>query len=173
MFTPELIKNLLILVWVVVLVQVFNVLRNRFLEQKKINYTLNASSYKARQYFFSYHELEFYRLLCDFLSKSHSGKYDVFPKVRLLDLAETKYKNNFYKIAQKHIDFLVVDQTKHCTPIVWIELNWDSHNTEQMHERDGFVNSFFDIIKIPFVVIQNEELKEIDILTEKLNKFLI
>ena len=42
-----------------------------------------------------------------------------------------------------------------------------------MHDRDEFVNSFFDIIKIPFVVVQNEELKETDMLIEKLNKFLI
>lgn len=172
MFTPELIKNLLILVWVVVLVQVFNILRNRFLEQKRTSYTLNAGSYRPRQYFFSYHELEFYRILCDYLSKNYPGKYDVFPKVRLLDLAETKYKSNFYKIAQKHIDFLIVDQTKHCTPIVGIELNGDSHNTEQMHERDEFVWEFFKIIGIPLLPINNDTLKDIESITSKLSHYL-
>lgn len=113
--------------------------------------------------------IEFYRLLWDFISQNHPGKYDIFSKVRLLDLADTKYKINHNKIASKHVDFLIVDQTKHCTPVLAIELNWASHETEHMKERDEFVGEFFKIIKIPLVTIQNEEIHHA---SEEISKYL-
>lgn len=142
-----------------------------FLQEKKA-YKLNSYSFSRKQYFFSYSELELYRMLSEFLAKKYPGKYDVFPKVRLLDLADTKYKNNFYKIAQKHVDFLIVDQTKHCTPIVGIELNGNSHDTEEMKERDEFVGEFFEIIQIPLLTIQNDDVKNVDSVIGKINEFL-
>lgn len=163
---PELIKNLAILIWVIVFIQLFNIFRNRFLENKRTTYNLNSHSFEAKKYFFSYSELELYKLLSGFLS----WQYDIFPKVRLLDLADTKYKINFSKIAQKHVDFLIVDKKNHCTPILAIELNGNSHNTKKMETRDEFVWEFFDIIKIPLLTIWNDELKNSDEVVEKIKK---
>ena len=100
---------------------------------------IGLGAYTTKQYFFSYNELEFYNLVSRLLLEESFWKYDIFPKVRLLDLANPNsrfYKN---KIAQKHIDFLIVDRTQHCTPILAIELNGHSHETQKMEERDEFV----------------------------------
>lgn len=141
-------------------------MRNRFWEGK--SYKINSYSFVPKQYFFSYSELELYKVLSGFLSK----QYAIFPKVRLLDLADTKYKINFNKIAQKHVDFLIVDQTSQCTPVLAIELNGDSHETEHMQERDKFVWEFFDMIQVPLLMIWNDELKNIDSVIEKIKEFL-
>ena len=70
------------------------------------------------------------------------------------------------------MDFLIIDQTKHCTPILAIELSGNSHDTQNMKERDEFVWEFFEIIKIPLLTIQNDDVKNIDSVIEKINEFL-
>ena len=58
-------------------------------------------NYKRKQYFFSYHELELYKLLNVLLKSQYWEKYDIFPKVRLADIFEpTNWKNEFLKYGQ-------------------------------------------------------------------------
>lgn len=166
------IKFTIIFVLAMIVVQLFNVIKRYPQEKRPATFFLNKYSFTPKQYFFSYHELEFYRMLSNYLSKDHPSKYDIFPKVRLFDLADTNYKINRNKISSKHVDFLIVDQTKHCTPILAIELNWVSHETDQIRARDEFVWEFFKIIRIPLLTIHNEELKNIDSIVEKINKNL-
>lgn len=172
LLSSQLLKITIIFVLAMIIVQIFNVLKSRFIDNKPATFFLNKYSFTPKQYFFSYHELEFYRLLSDFLCQNHPWKYSIFPKVRLLDLADTKYKINYNKISSKHIDFLIVDQTKHCSPILAIELNWPSHETKDMHDRDSFVAEFFKIIDINFLTIHNEEIKNIEEISKKINELL-
>lgn len=172
LLSSQLLKITIIFVLTMIVVQIFNVLKSRFIDNKPATFFLNKYSFTPKQYFFSYHELEFYRLLYNFLCQNHPWKYSIFPKVRLLDLADTKYKINYNKISSKHVDFLIVDQTKHCSPILAIELNWPSHETKDMHDRDSFVAEFFKIIDINFLTIHNEEIKNIEEISKKINELL-
>lgn len=171
-FSFQRIKFAIIFVLAMIVVQLFNVLKWYLQEKRPSTFFLNKYSFTPKKYFFSYYELELYRLLSELLSKNYPGKYDIFPKVRLFDLADTNYKINRNKIVSKHVDFLVVDQITHCTPILAIELNWTSHETDQMRQRDSFVWEFFKIINIPLLTIHNEELKDIQNVIEKINNNL-
>lgn len=162
------IKFALIFVGWMIIAQIFNIIKFYIEDNRPSTFFLNKYSFTPKKYFFSYNEREFYKLLSKLLSKNISNKYDLFTKVRLFDLADTKYKTNRNKIASKHVDFLIVDQTKHCTPILAIELNWLSHETEQMKERDAFVGEFFNIIWVPLLTIHNEELKDLPKLSSKI-----
>lgn len=171
-FSSQRIKFAIIFILAMIVVQLFNAIKWYLQEKRPTTFFLNKYSFMPKQYFFSYHELELYKLLSELLNKDHPGKYDIFPKVRLFDLADTNYKINRNKIVSKHVDFLIVDQNKHCIPILAIELNWASHETDQMHERDSFVGEFFKIINIPLLTIHNEELKDEQNIIEKIHNNL-
>lgn len=119
--------------------------------------------YKKKHYFFSTSELEMYRLLKSFFLKEYNWRYAVFPKVGLVDFIEVdkytpNYKSFFSKMAQKHVDFLVVDQNMYCTPVLAIELNWATHGSEKMQKRDKFVGDLYKSINLNFVTFQNHDL---------------
>lgn len=70
---------------------------------------------------------------------------EIFTKVRLLDLFEPNEdradsKALFYKISQKHIDFVVWDP-KHNVIVLLLEISDYSHNSPDRRYRDGFVRS--------------------------------
>lgn len=64
----------------------------------------------------------------------------ICPKVRLLDLIEprTKEKTLLYKIQAKHVDFVICDNN--CRVKAIIELDDNSHNTQERKERDQFLD---------------------------------
>lgn len=170
LFPPELTKY--IIIWAIVVIILWFIYKIYFLDNKVSDSDQGRLPYIPKQYFFEYSELEFYRILSAYLSKEYLGKYDIFPKVRLWDLAEGRYRKDNNKISQKHIDFLIVDKTKHCTPVLAIELNWGSHEREDRQESDDFKRRFFNIIQINFLTITNDELKNSDNIIEKINNIL-
>lgn len=132
-------------------------------------------AYHEKEYFFSYKEREFMNLLKKNLEKTSEWKYDIFPKTRLADIFNIdRYSNHpewdFNRIKAKHIDFLIVNTTIHYTPVLWIELNGDSHNTEKAHIRDQFVKEIFDSNEIPFLIIENQEVENEALVIEKIRE---
>ena len=93
-----------------------------------------------RKWLLTMNEKVFYRQLCTFAAKKNMT---VFTKVRLLDLLEPvknqpKYKTYFYKVQAKHVDFVLCDSKLVARYI--IELDDNSHNTQDRAERDRFVD---------------------------------
>ena len=127
-------------------------------EENIENDDLNFPNYKRKQYFFSYHELELYKLLNILLKSQYWEKYDIFPKVRLADIFEpTDWKKWISKIISKHVDFLIVNCQNHADPILAIELNWESHNSYIQEKSDKFKNELFDKLWLKLMIIDNNE----------------
>jgi hypothetical protein len=124
------------------------------------NNDLNFPNYKRKTYFFSYHELELYKLLSDLLQSQYWGKYDIFPKVRLADIFETTdWKKWISKIWSKHVDFLIVNYQNHADPVLAIELNWESHNSYIQAKSDEFKNRLFSEKWPKLITIYNNEVQ--------------
>lgn len=62
-------------------------------------------------------------------------KFDLVEPIR----NHPKYKTNLYKIQAKHVDFVICDKKLVARYI--IELDDNSHNSEERIERDIFVNT--------------------------------
>lgn len=169
LFPPEFTKFIIIVVPIILIL--WFIYKIFFLDNQ-VSDNQNHPSYTPRKYFFSPYELNFYNILSDHLSKEYVGKYDLFPKVRLRDLWEGKFRGDKNKISQKHIDFLVVDKTNHCTPILAIELNWNSHKRKNMQKSDEFKKQFFNDIQIKFITINNNELNHVDNVISKIREQL-
>ena len=117
-------------------------------------------NYKRKQYFFSYHELELYKLLNVLLKSQYWEKYDIFPKVRLADIFEpTDWKRGLSKIVSKHVDFLIVDCQNHADPVLAIELNGESHNSYVQAKSDDFKNKLFNEKWLKLITINNNEVQ--------------
>ena len=95
----------------------------------------NPSTYsfsgEKNKYLLTKNELSFFYKL-----KNITDKYDlyIFPKVRLADIINTINISDFNKIKSKHIDFTICD--KYCRPIIFIELDDNSHNNFATKEKD-------------------------------------
>lgn len=105
----------------------------------------NISTYQ-KKWMFSYNEKDAY-----FKLKSIADELGctVFAKVRLLDILEPardhpKYKTNFYKIQAKHVDFVVCDERLVARCI--IELDDNSHKSQDRKERDQFVDAILESV---------------------------
>lgn len=108
-------------------------------EENNAETNYEASNYQ-RKWMFTYNEKDIYKQL---KSIAHQNGLELFAKVRLLDLVEPKssVKNNkgyLWKIQAKHVDFVICDQKLVARYI--IELDDNSHDTEQRKERDRFVD---------------------------------
>lgn len=105
--------------------------------------------YKAKRYFFSRSEREFFRILNQMLDHR---RYAVFPKVRLADFVEVstkgqKYQGWFNRIKSKHVDFLLWDLEREAVAMV-IELDGNSHNSSKTRDRDVFVEQVYKTVGI-------------------------
>ena len=130
-------------------------------------------NYKRKPYFFSYHELELYKLLNILLKSQYWEKYDIFPKVRLADIFEpTDWKKGLSKIVSKHVDFLIVDCQNHADPVLAIELNGESHNSYVQAKSDDFKNKLFNEKWLNLITINNNEVQNHERIKEILNSSL-
>ena len=81
----------------------------------------------------------------------------ICPKVGLKDLigvtAKKNYRKYFYPIAQKHVDFVICDQSLRVLFV--IELDDSSHDTKDARKRDHFKDQAFRAAKIPLKRIRD------------------
>ena len=93
---------------------------------KKPKFSYNETSFKYKA-FLSRCEASLFCTLQKTLFDNYWERFSVFPKVRLWDIADTKYIANRWRISSRHVDFLIVDTRKFFKPVVAIELNWKTH----------------------------------------------
>lgn len=97
-------------------------------------------------------ELNFYRVL---VACCPSG-IQLTIKPRLLDVVHPHEAGNlglFNKLTQKHVDFLLFDETT-SRPILAIELNDRSHDAERVAARDEFVDDVLENARVPVLWIR-------------------
>lgn len=105
--------------------------------------------YKKRPWLLSDAEKTFYNYMVDNL------KYDIkiMVKVRLADIvdvneAKTRDSGALYKIACKHLDYVITDSKLDI--ICAVELDDYTHATKKAHERDRFVKEVLQECGVPF-----------------------
>lgn len=115
-----------------------------------------------KSWLFTYNEKDAYNKLQPIAEELG---YTVFAKVRLLDLLEPtkgnpKYKTYLYKIQAKHVDFVLCDAKLVARYI--IELDDNSHETENRKKRDDFVDKVVTSVgyKIIHVKAITDDIKE-------------
>ena len=123
-------------------------------------------------------EKQLYRFMTNYLDKKEYVV--IFPKVRLADLIQvdnkiTTSKNPFYKIASKHVDY-VICRNDTLEIVCVVELDDYTHDTKEARERDLFImqalyTAGIDVIriKVPIKTICKEDLNMLD---EKINTVL-
>lgn len=123
-------------------------------------------------------EKQLYRFMINYLDKRES--IVIFPKVRLADLIEvdskvTTNKNPFYKIASKHVDYVICKYDT-LEVICVVELDDYTHDNKEARERDLFImqalyTAGIDVIriKVPIKTICKDDLGMLD---EKINTIL-
>lgn len=102
------------------------------------------------KYFFSEAEKKFYLILKQIADKNNLV---IFSKIRLRDLFYTFGKNKliyYNRINQKHIDFLFCENNNF-SPVLGIELDDSSRDSEKRTRRDSFVNKVFASVNLPIL----------------------
>lgn len=104
---------------------------------------------------FSRAEVVFYNALV----RAVGDQYQVFGKVRVADLVKVKgdssNKSSLIarnKIAQKHVDFVLVNKDD-LSPVCVLELNDNSHIAKDRKSRDAFLSSLFARVDLPLLWI--------------------
>jgi len=136
-------------------------------KNKKTDFSYNENSFKYKA-FLSRCEASLFCMLQKSLLDNYWERFSVFPKVRLWDIANTKYIANRGRISSRHVDFLIVDTRKFFKPVVAIELNWKTHLKSKQKKVDNFKKDFFDIINIPLEIIKNSELNRQSIIKQRI-----
>lgn len=115
-------------------------------------------NYKLKPYFFSRTEQAFYLEL----HKQMRDKYAIFSKVRIPDFIDVdvdkyrdkgRWQSHWNRIKSKHVDFLLCDLAT-LKPLIAIEVNGKSHNSEKMIARDEFVGKVYEAAGIKFVTVK-------------------
>ena len=117
-----------------------------------------ALEYFTKKFFFNKSERELMILLESIVD---SKKFVIFAKPRLIDIFDFK-KNDYtarQKIISKHVDYLICSQN-YFNPIMWIELDWSSHESQRRIKRDEFFDYVFEEAGLPLMRIATYELRD-------------
>jgi hypothetical protein len=79
----------------------------------------------------------------------------IFAKVRMEDLlylprGTSDWQSHLNRVRSKHVDFVLCDRQK-VSPLLVIELNDRSHESQRRQERDAFLQKAFDAADIPIL----------------------
>lgn len=148
---------LLIIIFVLVTVN----LKIKFKQESEYSNDTSPIDYKnsyQRKYLLTKNEWHAYKKLQDLAAKR---ELQVCPKVRMLDLVEPRrgekhYKTLFWKVQAKHVDFLICDKDLNIKAI--LELDDNSHNTNERKERDTFVDEV--LTSVGYKVIRAKYINE-------------
>jgi len=131
-----------------------------------------ASPFRRNKFFLTTAEQSFFGCL----KEAISGRWELFAKVRLLDLLwlprETQDKQRWRNTVQsKHVDFLLCDR-KTLMPLLAVELDDSSHRRPDRQERDDFVNKVLESAGIPVLRATARSLYDTRALGEEIQKML-
>ena len=92
--------------------------------------------------------------------------YAILSKVRVADLVEVESGHNkaewqtaFNRINKKHIDFILC-KPENLYPLLLIELDDSSHQTEKVKERDEFIEKVYE--KTGYKLLRVENANELE-----------
>jgi len=106
--------------------------------KRKPDRVIEGPAFALVEHFLSPAELSFYLVLMQVVG----GKYQICPKVRLIDLFKGADQAARNSINKSHVDFVVCDP-KTMKPLLAIELDDASHNRDRRKARDSFVDEVF------------------------------
>jgi hypothetical protein len=106
--------------------------------------------FKKRKQFFTKNEKEFFIVLKEV---GDSLNLVIFPKPRLADIflatgLGEKRLRMLNKIQHRHVDYLLCD-SKNFTPLLAVELDDSTHDTEKSQKKDKFKDELFKHAKLP------------------------
>lgn len=132
----------------------------------------NSLPVKAKRYFFSQAERQFYETLKGALPPGLVA----FPNVRLQDVfyisARGEERRGVYaRFQDKHIDFLVVSVQDY-RPVLGIELDGSSHDRAEQQYRDAVKETVFRSAGLPLLRFRNEEKLDVRALRVALGTYL-
>lgn len=96
---------------------------------------------------------------CYLLLKKEADRHHclICPKVGLKDLMRVydkrHYMKYFYKISQKHVDFVICDRSLNV--LFALELDDASHDTQEAKKRDKFKDKAFKAADLPLKRLRN------------------
>ena len=96
-------------------------------------------------------EFEFYKILRDEILGERFVAMVQIPLVSLVGVrrrSESGWQAHFNKVNEKRIDFLICRKGD-LKPLLALELDGSSHETEKRQKRDQFVDSVFESIGLP------------------------
>lgn len=150
---------------IIVIVAIFVILQLKNLRSKNparsvSDTNLEKMPYKSK-YILTKNEYVFYNALRPL---TDNRNYLICPKVGLKDIASITDKQNymkwFGKISQKHVDFIVCDNT--LKPLFAIELDDSSHDNEKAVKNDTFKDEFFTTINLDLVRVRNTDIPNLE-----------
>lgn len=125
--------------------------------------------YEKNPKFLSTAEKSFYKVLYQVIGK----KYLIFAKVRLADIIRVKAGTKDYcgannKIQSKHIDFIVINPQS-LEPVIAVELDDSSHNSDRAKEKDIFKDDIFDACGVRIVRFKAQKAYTVEEIRSGLN----
>lgn len=146
---------ILVIIIVVILVIANAAIDNKKQVGKEEKEIKNPYRYRAKDFFMSRTEHEFF----DVLIASAGERYHVFPQVHLATILDHKIKGQnwngaFRHIDEKSVDYVLCDKA-FIKPILAIELDDRTHDREERKDRDGVVESILKEAGLPLLRFEN------------------
>ncbi len=127
---------------------------NYTVKEEEINELLNYNFFgKVNYKLLTNNEHVFFTQL-----KRITDKYNLllFPKIRLADIFTTRNEWDFKKVSSKHVDFTICN--KYSRPLMFIELDDNSHNAKAQQIRDAKKDRIFECANIELIRIKVNEI---------------
>lgn len=118
----------------------------------------NLSNFYKKSYFFTRNEYYFFKRLKNIFQESWlDNNYTLFSKVKVRDIIGVKpwSYDTLKRTNQWHFDFLICDDRQAFRPILAIELDDNSHTSEEVQERDRLKNLLCEQVDMPLIRVYN------------------
>lgn len=123
----------------------------------------NLSNFYKKSYFFTRNEYYFFKRLKNIFQESWlDNNYTLFSKVKVRDIIGVKpwSYDTLKRTNQWHFDFLICDDRQAFRPILAIELDDNSHTSEEVQERDRLKNLLCEQVDMPLIRVYNSNSDE-------------
>jgi hypothetical protein len=152
----------------VIIIVIIVIIVGKYIQYKYDNFMNEEKEYKfngeLKTKLLTNSELSFYNKLKEIADKHN---LEIFIKLRLADIIETKEYSEFNKVKSKHIDFTLCNE--YTKPIMFIELDDYTHNYKKNAENDNKKNIIFKSLNID---IERIKISDIDFRLEQINNKL-
>lgn len=139
-----------------------------FALKKQTNGNVPALPYEKRSHFLSAAE----RSLFGVLEQAVDGKYLIFAKIRVADLLAVQKgalerQGHMNRITSKHVDFVLCDRAS-VAPLLAVELDDSSHDTEARQKRDQFLDDAFRAAGVPILHVRASRSYDVSLMSNQI-----